>query len=330
MKELRNPWQNWEGFNTTSRALIDEHEDDLNDVGFGASMEFLTTTGNSAWNATKLAILADPSGGFEVRDLLRPLFCGDEFNLDTGGTSGGGSFRELPLGFFAHCKLLGANCNDTHFGESGGVPIDNATYVAATSAAGQIYPGPDTLDTHFAMVFVEPAMADIDFIEKAITAGILDEDFVLDVLSIDFTRPVFSESRCGLLDFAPQWGDLQASPDPLAGTTVESLRDTFVAKLVAGGVAASDATPAGELLKALSDREDGPRHRERATAFLQACKGRDARALMDDALAYLTIQRKTANGHHVMEPSVSAKVPNTNLDPAASVHFDPATCDLIE
>jgi hypothetical protein len=31
-----------------------------------------------------------------------------------------------------------------------------------------------------------------------------------------------------------------------------------------------------------------------------------------------------------MEPSVSAKVPNTNLDPAASVHFDPATCDLIE
>jgi hypothetical protein len=52
--------------------------------------------------------------------------------------------------------------------------------------------------------------------------------------------------------------------------------------------------------------------------------------MIDEALAFVTVQRNIANEHHVMEPSVSAKVPNTTLSPAPSVHFDPATCELVE
>jgi hypothetical protein len=230
MKELRSPWVHWEAFGNpdASRELIDDNSDLLGSRRAGSDMENLTKQGNAAWNETRLGLLSEPSNGFTVKDLLRPLFCGTEFNLDTFGTSSSGNVAHIPELFFAHSKLTGTGAGlGTHDGERNTVPMDNAVYQSAIEAVGQTVPQINVADTKFAGVFVEPSLADIDFINKMVDAGILDEDLMLDVLAVDFTRPVFSDARCGLLDFVPEWDDLDAGiPDPTGGTTGDEPGDT--------------------------------------------------------------------------------------------------------
>jgi hypothetical protein len=219
MKELRNPWMHWERLDRVAGPIIDAHKDDLGSSKFsrGSNMEFLTTSGNSKWNDTKVLLLTNPDNGLTTQDMLRPLFCGAQVNLDTAATSANSEPTRIPEGFFAHCKLFGASgCTGTHFGESGGVQIAAGTYNAAIDAAGQILPKVSgQKDTVFGMPFIEPSLEDIDYVDKLVKAGVLDDDFVLDVLAVDFTRPVFSQERCDLLQFAPDWAALESPVEPM-------------------------------------------------------------------------------------------------------------------
>lgn len=213
MKELRSPWVHWEAFGSpdASRELIDANSDLLGSRRAGSDMENLTKAGNAAWNETRVALLTEPSNGFTVADLLRPLFCGTEFNLDTFGTSSNGNVAHIPELFFAHSKLVGTGAGlGTHDGERNTVSMDNAVYVSAIEAVRQEVPQVNAADTKFAGVFVEPGVADIDFLNKLVAAGVLDDDLLLDVLAIDFTRPVFSDARCELLSFVPEWDQLES------------------------------------------------------------------------------------------------------------------------
>lgn len=219
MKELRNPWMHWEQIDQVAGPIIDAHKDDLGSSKFsrGSSMESLTVSGNAKWNETKVLMLTNPDNGLTVQDMLRPLFCNAQVNLDTAATSSRSEPTRIPDGFFAHCKLFGSSsCSNTHFGESGGVKIASGTYNAAIESAGQFLPKVSgEKDTIFAMPFIEPSLEDIDYLDKLISAGVIDEDFLLDVLAVDFTRPVFSQDRCDLLQFAPDWDDLDSPVDPV-------------------------------------------------------------------------------------------------------------------
>ena len=245
MKELRNPWMHWEGkgVGDAGGQLIDDNPDDLGTSKFsrGSSMEGLTKAGNRDWNERKIQILTDSESGFTVKDMLRPLFCGTQVNLDTISTSQNSEPTRIPEGVFAHCKLFGeSSCNSTHFGESGGVSIAAGTYDAATSAAGQRVQGLSGVnDTLFRGVFIEPSLEDIDYLDKLVDAGVIDDDFITDVLAVDFTRPVFSDARCELLELAPEWSDLPESGEPPAGG------DTGGADTGAGDTAGDGMTTGG-------------------------------------------------------------------------------------
>jgi hypothetical protein len=119
--------------------------------------------------------------------------------------------------------------------ESGAFPLqvslDTAAYGAAIAANGQRVEhlgqplvGPDgqpVVDTHFRGAFVQRARVSQQFVERLRQIGAVDEDFILDVLAVDFTRPVFSDERCGLLAFAPKVGPLVAdSPDEASRAAV--------------------------------------------------------------------------------------------------------------
>jgi hypothetical protein len=228
MKEARSPWLHWEAFGSpdASRELIDANSDLLVSRSAGSDRESQTKAGNAAWNETRLALLTDPSNGLTVQDLLRPLFCGTEFNLDTFGTSSSGTVAHIPELFFAHAKLVGTGAGlGTHDGENNTVRMDNAVYVSAIEAAGQQVPQVNVSDTKFAGVFIEPSLADIDFINKMVAADVIDEDLMLDVLAIDFTRPVFSSARCELLSFVPEWDQLGDGIDPPETTGGETTGD---------------------------------------------------------------------------------------------------------
>jgi hypothetical protein len=203
MKELDSPWLHWEGDSTTPGAaeLIDRL-DDLGTRSTGADLEQTVLTANEEWTEIWVKDLLLEN---DLRRVLAPLFCTNEFNIGTAGKSATDDVRVVPA------EALVDDIFDT--GAFGlGVNVSPEAYAAAITDArqriqvgGTTLQGPDgaVLDTHFALAFVQRARADQQFVERLIQIGVIDRELALDVLAIDFTRPVFSDDRCALLDFVP-------------------------------------------------------------------------------------------------------------------------------
>jgi hypothetical protein len=207
---------------------------------------------------------------------------------------------------------------DPRFVVSGGVAIDPAAYEAAVAAAGQIVPGiSGRTDTEFKLVFPERAGFDDAYVKALVDRDIVDEDFVLDVLAIDFTRPLFSDARCGLLSFAPT--ATAAEPD--------AIRDAFVTALQKAAPAAG--TPGASLLANLMDPADADAHRDRAKAFVAACDARDDRQLADDLLRFLQLTRNLVKTTTSLIEH-QEQLASTSLPVASSAHLDPTTCTLVD
>jgi hypothetical protein len=217
MKELDAPWVHWEGDAPTpgAQALIDAH-DDLGTKSDGIELEQLVLAGNEAWveQWTKDLLIAS-----DVAPLLQPLFCDVELNLATASRALGDRVR-----FFPASALV----DDTF--ESGAFPlqvsIDSDAYEAVIAdngqrivSGGQALVGPEgapIVDTHFGGAFVQRSRISQQFIERLRQIEVLDEDFILDVLAVDFTRPVFSDERCALLEFAPDVSQMVVDSPPAA------------------------------------------------------------------------------------------------------------------
>ncbi len=45
-------------------------------------------------------------------------------------------------------------------------------------------------------------------VRSIVYSGIIDEEFALDILSVDFEHPLFSKVRCSLLDLVPIFGPI--------------------------------------------------------------------------------------------------------------------------
>jgi hypothetical protein len=204
MKELDTPWLHWEGDATTPGAaeLIDRL-DDLGTRSTGAELEQTVITANEEWTEiwVKDLLLAN-----DVSRVLEPLFCTNEFNIGTAGKAAGDDVRFVPA------EALVDDIFDTGaFGLQ--INVSDEAYEAAIADArqrvqigGATVQGPNgtaVLDTHFKLAFVQRARADQQLVERLIQIGVIDRELALDVLSIDFTRPVFSDDRCELLDFVP-------------------------------------------------------------------------------------------------------------------------------
>jgi len=205
MKELDTPWLHWEGDATTPGAteLIDRI-DDLGTRSTGADLEQTVITANEEWTEiwVKDLLLAN-----DLRRVLEPVFCTNEFNIGTAGKAVGDGVRFVPA------EALVDDIFDTGaFGLQ--VNVSPEAYETAIAQArqriqigGNPVQGPDgaaVLDTHFKLAFVQRARADQQVVERLIQIGVLDRELALDVLSVDFTRPVFSDDRCALLDFVPK------------------------------------------------------------------------------------------------------------------------------
>jgi hypothetical protein len=318
MKELDTPWLHWEGHMDTpgARELVEAHPD-LGRKTDGAELEFLVKTANEKWNKARLSHLrkADGSGTVELATLLAPLFCSVEVNLDNGadfespvgGGFGGSELRRVPFDSLV----------DPQFKGFGAVPVTFADYDTLIKANGQRVPGvPGAIDTVFDYVFVERAHADNDFVEALKRARIVDDSFVKDVLAVDFTRPVFSDDRCGLLDFAPV----------IAGElTAKKTRDGFIANLEAA--APAPGTPAATLLANLKKTGDATAHAARVDAFLAACQALGSPQFLANALAITALNRDKARQLQLFEFEATMPVDNQRVNPGARLH--PETCQLV-
>jgi hypothetical protein len=310
MKELDTPWLHWEGHMNTpgTNELIAKFED-LGREQSGAELEFVVKEANDAWNSRRLSFLRRNG---TPKDILRPLFCTQEINLDNGadfespvaGGPGGDELRRIPFD-----SLL-----DPRLARFGSLPVSFADYDALLKEHGQTVSGvPGAIDTVFDYVFVERSHADDNYVGKLISSGIIDEELARDVLLVDLTRPVFSDDRCALLDFVPSIRNSALNP--------ASVRDGLIANLTAAAPAAG--SPAADLLANLQATGG---HSDKVNAFTAACGALPSRDFLKNAMTVTSGNRDRARELPVME--FPPTMPDDNLDVAPGTRLDPTSCQL--
>ena len=293
MKELTTPWLHWEGNFTSPGAadLVGSREAVMGAVEDGPNLQFdVIQPGNQAWNQRKVQLLRDnPS----VAKLLEPLFCPVQVNIAAVNAKNKIGPRFL---FDNQLASLAGGAN------AASVTLTATHYDRIIGAIGQVVPGSDKADVVAAMTFIERSHEDSDYVDKLVAAGIIDDGFRADVLMVDFTRPVFSNDRCDLLEFAP---DL--APDD---RTAEKIRDGFIANLAS----ADEDSPAGQLKKHLEARAAGSPadHGDTLKGFVAACKSRQSSetitagdgtvsAFHADVMKLRALQRKIATSDGVLD-----------------------------
>jgi hypothetical protein len=326
MKELNSPWHAWSNTPIHSDEVFKKFGKQLGTEEDGINMERRAEDSNTEWNTTRIKTLKDKS----VTELLRPLFCTLTFNLQATGSANAVSF--VPGEFFTSAPNGGEIFFQGIGFSANGVSIDAGEYAKAIAANnqkivdgnGKQLKGSDgklIVDAPNGLIF--PKKGDIDnrYIAALVDQKIVDRDFVLDVLNVDFTRPVFSPDRCGLLDSAP---DLKSSD-----ITPDKIRDGFKSNL------ANDNSDAGkQLLKNLGDTNDEAGHNNDVNAFFTACAARPKADFVADLLQYNAHLKAAAKAHRTSTPDgvngiieFAETLPVDNLKDTKAA-FDPKDCTL--
>ena len=183
-----------------------------------------------------------------LQEQLRPLFCPVELNLASDSTpfDQKGPQIKIPSAFFVHPMLT-----------QGAAAMARAHYDAALAATRAKFPETSRADADHAWLTPVKAYSDSLTIASLVKQGIIDQEFVSDVLAIDLTNPLFSTARRSLLRMLPNnaAGDWQAA---------------FKTFLKAGKDPAAQ-----ELFSNLTDPGRNAKfHQDRATRFLNQCQAR--------------------------------------------------------
>ncbi len=321
MKELAAPWVHWEGLTTTpgASALVDKF-DDLGTKTDGVELEELVNRGNQAIDDVRVRTLLATN---DLRQVLRPLFCTVQINLEEAGPG-----PNTPPPVIPAQPLVGSLAFD-------GVPATPEQYAAAIKLSGQKILGPNgktqlknasgkpATDTHFSLAYVVKSNEDVLYLNKLQELQVIDRDFRLDVLAVDMTRPVFSDARCALLESAPDLGKLTTSTGKAKAGLPKKIREGFLRSLTE----AAEGSAGAQLSANLANTNDSADHEAAAQAFMTACKARPVEEFIGDALQVVSLQRERARELAIMEfPST---LPFDELEVPRGTFLDPANCTLV-
>jgi hypothetical protein len=323
MKELDTPWVHWEGHMDTPGAqeLVDAHAD-LGSKRTGLEFEGVVKAGNRAWVQTKVNHLRENG---TVAELLKPLFCTVEVNLDNGadfespvaGGPGGSQISRIPFDSLLDPQLKGF----------GSITINFDDYDALIKANGQNVVGVDgAIDTVFDYVFMERSNIDNEYVNKLKEAGIVDDDLIKDILMVDFTRPIFSSDRCDLLANAPVLSKDQLNP--------QAIRDGLIANL-SGKTGAAEV----ELFNNLTNTELD--HNTKVDGFTAACEALDKNDFLVNAVSITSLNRSFGAVGRQRAPGIvpgtairmpvfefPATFPTDNLNVPVGTRLNPVSCEL--
>jgi len=233
--------------------------------------------------------LADSAGYRKVlaahgmQERLRPLFCPVEVNIesDSDPFDARRPALRIPSGFFVDPRLGTAD-----------ISVKRQAYDAALQKLGSRLPRtPGRADADHAWLTPVKAHSDIVAVDALIEQGIIDREFVADVLAVDFTDPAFASARCGLLKLVPD----SAGPN-LIGRFRDALRG-------------ASAPGAAELLGNLTDpKRNAAFHEQQALAFVASCRARAS-----DPAAVLDWMRMLAQRRVDVSASEFSKNPNGHI-----------------
>jgi hypothetical protein len=327
MKELQNPWHAWSNTPIHEEDVFKKFGTQLGQEQDGVNMETRTSGANGDWDQTRVKILKDKGAA----ELLRPLFCTLTFQLQATGSAN--SVSNVPAEFFFPAPPGETLVSYNSIGFSaGGVSIDAGEYAKAlikidqkiVDGQGQQLQGADNkpiVDSPSGFIFPKKGDVDMRYIALLVDQKIVDRDFVLDVLHVDFTRPIFSPDRCALADDAPNLTGDKLTPD--------AIRDGFKTNL-----AKDDSDAAKQLLKNLGDTSDEAAHNTDVQNYIAACNARPKPDMVADILQYNAHLKAAAKAHRTSTPDgrqgiieFAETLPVDNQkDSKAS--FDPKDCTL--
>lgn len=352
MRELKSPWVHWEAVSHFSspqtEELISKASDILGSHLDGFDMQRTVERENGDFLDARIRLsfemVAQESAGsrtLTTGEILRPLFCTDEFNILTTGSRPGVDltsigFRDTVLD--RRIAPFGSVASTTH--EKFQAELAKREWqlwgFGAGPFAGKLPAIPrETLGT---LTFLHRSDIDQQYIDKLIDQEIIDDELLADALAVDFTQGVYSTERCQLVEVLDRVDPSvfldAAGPKPNAGRL---LREALVAALDGNASAGAEADFLANL------QTDGTDAKALAKDFVDVCKTRDADALLVDFVDYLGQTRKRAahpdeavnvgeggflmfrfpgfNGFGMSEAMAQPYVEGRR--------FDPVTCELI-
>jgi len=225
-------------------AFVQSRLDDLVDAGELRAL-VLASPRRLADSTGYRKVMAERS----MQERLRPLFCPLEINIESDASPFDDNKPKLrvPSAFFLDPRLATEEI-------SVGRPDYEAALGKLNSSLPDDTPGGRTDADHGWLTPVK-ANSDKVAVDALVEQGIVSAEFATAVLAVDFTNPVFSPIRCGLLKLVPDKG----GADFLARFQ-EALR-------------AARAPGAADLL---SNLQNPAAQKDRALAFLQTCRDKAA------------------------------------------------------
>ena len=133
-----------------------------------------------------------------MQEQLRPLFCPVELNIESDAqpVDDAKPALRIPSAFFVDPRLGNTD-----------IAIARQHYDAALKTLRSRLPEtPGRADADHGWLTPVKAQSDIVAVDALVEQSIVDREFVADVLAVDFTNPVFSSTRCGLLKLVPDKG----------------------------------------------------------------------------------------------------------------------------
>lgn len=212
MLAAQDPWLHWAGALPLPGATeVVDRTADLGHAGTGPELALRIQAAARRLYRTTIAARADPvrtevhQGS--VRTLLEPLFCPEDYGLGSAAAAG-------PSGAPVFVEQIPADALvDPWWGLTEGVPVDPLRYLNTIFFRGSSVPGiVGSLDTYFGLTYVRRSAANEVYVGLLVELGLVDEEFIADVLMADFMVPLGSATRCQLLDYAPDFSGLEFVP----------------------------------------------------------------------------------------------------------------------
>lgn len=333
MKELDAPWVHWEPDFTSPKSseLISSAAEIMGDRTNAIDLEGEVIDGNDTINDSRIEhVMAGLGSEFDVGDLLRPLFCTDEFNIGSNFSESVSSFRfdDVVVDRDFRTGLRISSSNDTY---------QDLLTERGSHLLTELLGAPRFKETVGGFTFMHRARIDEDYIQKLINRGIIDQELVDDIRLIDFTRSLYSDERCELISFAESVSEEAVSGGP------EKIRDGLIEALTAEQLNEGRLKPAaGDLLTLL--QETGTQPSTFINPFVDACESRTGRGdtgdMLSDYLEYEAQVRKRATsreaGESIEDPSfMQFRFPGVNgftmpIDEQPfqeGFRFHPQTCE---
>jgi hypothetical protein len=234
LKELKQPWINWQSMNATIVVARDDplRENPLYKSLSGAEdLELTVRVSVGRWTAARLKHVVTPDGRISDLDrLLRQLCTSTTVNLASSVTASRNVARvaseslTLPLGFWLNVDSLLDDLGIPAQFAPPSVPnqlyLDSLVRYDFALVEGEFrQPG----DTFFAFVVPEAAFEDIEVVNQMVRRNMITAHFAASVLMVDFPNPVYSPARAALLTYVPTVAVL----DPAGGGVSQQIADAI-------------------------------------------------------------------------------------------------------